>query len=68
MAPLARLEAATRALLPRAGMSAAKVRWRFPGGCLYVLGTGGTRLYPEVEGTFRPGALASVGLGVEHAH
>ncbi len=48
-------------------LGAAEVRWRFLGGGLYALGTGGTRLYPEVEGTFRPGAFASVGLGVDHA-
>ncbi|CAM3394166.1 Phosphatidylserine decarboxylase [Corallococcus soli] len=35
---------------------------------LEALGTGGTRLFPTEEGTLRPGAFASVGLGVDHAH
>jgi hypothetical protein len=32
-----------------------------------LVGTGGTLLFPEGDGTPRPGALASVGLGVDHA-
>jgi len=48
-------------------LGAAEVRWRLLGGKLYALGTGGTRLFPEAEGTLRPGAFASVGLGVDNA-
>ena len=48
-------------------LGAAEVRWRFLGGRLYALGTGGTLLFPEAEGTLRPGAFASVGLGVDNA-
>ncbi|RKH04797.1 hypothetical protein D7V97_24850, partial [Corallococcus sp. CA053C] len=48
-------------------LGAAEVRWRFLGGKLYALGTGGTLLFPTPEGTLRPGAFASVGLGVDHA-
>ncbi|RKH15352.1 hypothetical protein D7V97_00675 [Corallococcus sp. CA053C] len=70
---LLRLDATTWALLPRAGvgtaryLGAAEVRWRFLGGKLYALDTGGTLLFPTSEGTLRPGAFASVGLGVDHA-
>lgn len=46
---------------------AAEVHWRFPGGRLYALGTGGTQLFPETGGTLRPVAYASVGLGVDNA-
>ncbi|WP_430384184.1 hypothetical protein [Archangium violaceum] len=46
---------------------AAEVRWRLLGGHLYVLGQGGTLLFPRGQGALRPGAFASVGLGVEHA-
>ena len=49
------------------GLGAAEVRWRFLGGNLYALGTGGTLLFPTPEGTLRPGAFASVGLGVDNA-
>ncbi|MCY1080604.1 hypothetical protein OV287_39790 [Archangium sp. miwbw1] len=48
-------------------LGAAEVRWRFPGGRLYALGTGGTLLFPEGVGALRPGAFASVGLGVDNA-
>ncbi|ATB43391.1 hypothetical protein CYFUS_008871 [Cystobacter fuscus] len=48
-------------------LGAAEVRWRFQGGGLYVLGTGGTLLFPEGEGALRPGAFASMGLGVDNA-
>ncbi len=48
-------------------LGAAEVRWRFLGGSLYALGTGGTLLFPEAGGTLRPGAFASLGLGVDHA-
>ncbi len=48
-------------------LGSAEVRWRFLGGGLYVLGTGGTLLFPEGEGALRPGAFASVGLGVDNA-
>ncbi len=46
---------------------AAEVRWRFLGGKFYVLGTSGTLLFPTAEGTLRPGAFASMGLGVDNA-
>jgi hypothetical protein len=53
---------------PRARyLGAAEVRWRFLAGRMYALGAGGTLLYPEGDGTLRPGAFASVGLGVDHA-
>jgi hypothetical protein len=53
---------------PRARyLGAAEVRWRFVGGKLYATGTGGTLLFPEAEGTLRPGAFASVGLGMDNA-
>jgi hypothetical protein len=53
---------------PRARyLGAAEVRWHFQGGGLYVLGTGGTLLFPEGEGALRPGAFASMGLGVDNA-
>jgi len=48
-------------------LGAVEVRWRFLGGKLYAMGEGGTRLFPETEGTLRPGAFASVGLGVDNA-
>lgn len=48
-------------------LGAAEVRWRFLGGTLYVMGTGGTLLFPAAEGALRPGAFASVGLGVDNA-
>ncbi|ATB51312.1 hypothetical protein [Corallococcus macrosporus] len=48
-------------------LGAAEVRWRVLRGRLYALGTGGTLLFPQGDGTLRPGAFASVGLGVEHA-
>jgi hypothetical protein len=48
-------------------LGAAEVRWRILGGKLYAMGTGGTLLLPEAEGTLRPGAFASVGLGVDNA-
>ncbi|WP_434347534.1 hypothetical protein ACN6A1_05385 [Myxococcus virescens] len=48
-------------------LGAAEVRWRFLGGKLYAMGTGGTLLFPTVDGTLRPGAFAAVGLGVDNA-
>jgi hypothetical protein len=48
-------------------LGAAEVRWRLLAGRLYALGTSGTLLYPDGAGTLRPGAFASVGLGVDHA-
>ena len=48
-------------------LGAAEVRWRFLGGKLYAMGTGGTLLFPTADGTLRPGAFASVGLGVDNA-
>jgi len=44
-------------------LSVAEVRWRFFAERLYALSTGGTLLHPEVDGTLRPGAFASFGLG-----
>ncbi|QRK13924.1 hypothetical protein JQX13_34215 [Archangium violaceum] len=48
-------------------MGGAEVRWRLFGGHLYALGTGGTLLFPEGVGELRPGAFASMGLGVDNA-
>lgn len=48
-------------------LGGAELRWRFLGGRLYALGTGGTLLFPEGMGRLRPGAFASVGLGVDNA-
>ncbi|RKH52605.1 hypothetical protein [Corallococcus llansteffanensis] len=48
-------------------LGSAEVRWRFLGGKLYALGTGGTLLFPTSEGTLRPGAFASAGLGMDNA-
>ena len=48
-------------------LGAAEVRWRFLAGRLYALSSGGTLLYPEVDGTLRPRAFASLGLGVDDA-
>jgi hypothetical protein len=48
-------------------LGAAEVRWRLLAGRLYALGTGGTLQVPEGDGTLRPGAFASIGLGVDHA-
>jgi len=48
-------------------LGTAEVRWRLLAGRLYVLGTGGTWLFPEVDGTLRPRAFASLGLGVDNA-
>ncbi|WP_141618469.1 hypothetical protein [Myxococcus sp. AB036A] len=48
-------------------LGAAEVRWRFLGGKLYAMGTGGSLLFPTAEGALRPGAFASVGLGVDNA-
>ncbi|NTX11000.1 hypothetical protein HUA76_09405 [Myxococcus sp. CA056] len=67
------LEVALKGLAVGAGkpaaryLGAADVRWRFLGGKLYAMGTGGTLLFPTAEGTLRPGAFASVGLGVDNA-
>ncbi len=43
-----------------------EVRWRF-GGWLYTVGQGGTLPFPASDGTPRPGAFASLSLGVDHA-
>ena len=43
-----------------------EARWRFLGGKLYAVGQGGTLLFPTTEGTLRPGAFATVGVGVDH--
>ncbi len=48
-------------------LASGEVRWRFLGGRLYAMGQGGTLLYPTAEGALRPGAFASVGLGVDNA-
>nr|BDT32077.1 hypothetical protein MFMH1_17460 [Myxococcus sp. MH1] len=48
-------------------LASAETRWRFLGGKLYAVGQGGTLLFPTAEGTLRPGAFASVGLGVDNA-
>ncbi|WP_233602156.1 hypothetical protein [Corallococcus sp. CA047B] len=48
-------------------LGAAEARWRLLGGKLYAMGTGGTLLFPTPEGTLRPGAFVSVGLGVDNA-
>ncbi|WP_439329363.1 hypothetical protein [Corallococcus sicarius] len=48
-------------------LGAAELRWRFLSGKLYAMGTGGTLLFPEADGTLRPGTFASVGLGVDNA-
>ncbi|MFP2960781.1 hypothetical protein ACLEPN_23935 [Myxococcus sp. 1LA] len=67
------LEVALKGLAVGAGkpgaryLGAAEVRWRFLGGKLYAMGTGGTLLFPTAEGPLRPGAFASVGLGVDNA-
>jgi len=47
-------------------LASGEVRWRFLGGRLYALGQGGTLLYPTGEGTLRPGAFASLGMGVDN--
>lgn len=46
---------------------AAEARWRLTSGTLYAVATGGTLLFPEGDGTLRPGAFASVGPGVDNA-
>ncbi|MCE9669819.1 hypothetical protein LY474_18645 [Myxococcus stipitatus] len=67
------LEVAVKGIAVGAGkpgaryLGAAEVRWRLLGGKLYAMGTGGTLLFPTAEGTLRPGAFASVGLGVDNA-
>ncbi|MBN8470449.1 hypothetical protein JYJ95_28405 [Corallococcus exiguus] len=48
-------------------LGAAEARWRILAGKLYVMCTGGTLWFPEEDGTLRPGAFASVGLGVDSA-
>jgi hypothetical protein len=67
-----RVEVAVSALATGVGRPGARylysgeVRWRF-GGWLYAVGQGGTLLFPASDGTLRPGAFASLGLGVDHA-
>jgi len=67
-----RVEVAVSALATRVGRPGARylysgeVRWRF-GGWLYAVGQGGTLLFPTPGGALRPGAFASLGLGVDHA-
>jgi hypothetical protein len=46
-------------------LGAAEVRARFLWGRVYVMGTAGTLLFPHADGTLRPGAFASVGLGAD---
>ncbi|WP_164019044.1 hypothetical protein [Pyxidicoccus trucidator] len=48
-------------------LTSGEVRWRLFGGALYVVGQGGTLLYPTVDGTLRPGAFASFGMGADNA-
>ncbi|MBZ4335846.1 hypothetical protein [Corallococcus sp. AS-1-12] len=48
-------------------LGAAEARWRVMEGTLYAVATGGTLLFPVGDGTLRPGAFASVGLGVDNA-
>ncbi|NOK12928.1 hypothetical protein [Corallococcus exercitus] len=60
---LTRLEVTNLALIPRAGAGADEGF----AGKLYVMGTGGTLWLPEEDGALRPGAFASVGLGVDSA-
>ncbi|CAM3598404.1 hypothetical protein G4177_18895 [Corallococcus sp. ZKHCc1 1396] len=48
-------------------LGVAEARWRIAAGKLYAVATGGTLLFPEGDGTLRPGAFASVGLGVDDA-
>ncbi|WP_223646804.1 hypothetical protein [Corallococcus sp. EGB] len=48
-------------------LGAAEARWRIMEGKLYAVATGGTLLFPEGDGTLRPGVFASVGLGVDNA-
>nr|WP_306466101.1 hypothetical protein [Corallococcus exiguus] len=53
---------------PEAGyLGAVEARWRIAAGKLYAVVTGGTLLFPEDDGTLRPGAFASAGLGVDNA-
>lgn len=67
-----RVEVAVSALATGVGRPEARylysgeVRWRF-GGWLYAVGQGGTLLFPTPGGALRPGAFASLGLGVDHA-
>ncbi|MBZ4419225.1 hypothetical protein K8638_22370 [Myxococcus sp. RHST-1-4] len=42
-----------------------ELRWRFLGGRLYLLGQCGALLYPA-EGALRPGAITSLGLGMDN--
>ena len=53
-----RLEAAGLALLPVSGVD---------GHMLYALAEGGPLLFPEADGALRPGASATLGLGVDNA-
>jgi hypothetical protein len=48
-------------------LASGEVRWRIFGGALYALGQGGTLLYPTADGTLRPGAFASFGMGADNA-
>ena len=67
-----RVEVAVSALATGVGRPEARylysgeVRWRF-GGWLYAVGQGGTLLFPTPGEALRPGAFASLGLGVDHA-
>jgi hypothetical protein len=47
-------------------LDSGQVRWRF-GHKLYALAEGGTLLFPRADGALRPGAFASLGLGVDNA-
>ncbi|MCY1030161.1 hypothetical protein OV207_01740 [Corallococcus sp. BB11-1] len=48
-------------------LGAAEARWRIVAGKFYAVASGGTLLFPGGDGTLRPGAFASVGLGVDNA-
>jgi hypothetical protein len=47
-------------------LDSGQVRWRF-GHKPYALAKAGTLLFPEADGALRPGAIASLGLGVDNA-
>jgi hypothetical protein len=72
LAPHRRVEVALTALAMGAFQPGARylysgeARWRF-GRWVYAVAQGGTLLFPSADGTLRPGAFASLGLGVDHA-
>ncbi|HYO52818.1 hypothetical protein [Archangium sp.] len=61
---LARLEATGFALLPGGGTGGVE---RYAQLNPMLVLDGGTLLFPRGQGALRPGAFASVGLGVDHA-